>query len=205
MSKARLGMWTVLLALAAWASWLAVGMVGSLHTHPIRMSAVLYVGQKSEQGVYSVVGSATISASFIDRVLSAYRSPAAGLGSVIEGQGMRYGIDPVYALAFFWHESGFGTTGEARVTLSPGNERCLQDRPCIDQERGGYAQMRSWADGFEHWYSLILNLYVRQWGRVTVAQIIPKYAPSSDGNDEAAYIAAVEHAVDVWRSGQVWV
>jgi hypothetical protein len=205
MSKARLGMWTVLLALAAWASWLAVGMVGSLHTQTIRMSAVLYVGQKSEQGVYSVAGSPTISASFIDRVLSAYGSPAAGLGSVIESLGVSYGIDPVYALAFFWHESGFGTTGEARVTLSLGNERCLQDRPCIDQDRGGYAQMQSWADGFEHWYSLILNLYIRQWGRVTVAQIIPKYAPSSDGNDEAAYIAAVEHAVDVWRSGQVWV
>jgi len=196
-------MWVVLLAVAAWASWLAVGMVGSLHT--VRVEAVLYVGQRSGPGVYSVVESPTISASFIDRVLSAYRSPAVGLGSVIEGQGVRYGIDPVYALAFFWHESGFGTTGEARVTLSLGNERCIQDRPCIDQNRGGYAQMQSWADGFEHWYRLILNLYIRQWGRVTVAQIIPKYAPSSDGNDETAYIGAVEHAVDVWRGGQVWV
>ena len=205
MRKAKIAMWVVLLAVAAWASWLALGMVGSLHTRTIRVSAVLYVGQRSGPGAYSVLGSPTVSAAFIDRVLSAYHSPAAGLGSVIESLGVRYGIDPVFALAFFWHESGFGTAGEARVTFSPGNERCIEDRPCIDQDRGGYAQMQSWADGFDHWYSLILNLYVRQWGRVTVAQIIPKYAPTSDGNDEAVYIAAVEQAVDVWRGGQVWV
>lgn len=98
------------------------------------------------------------------------------------------------------------------MTLSPGNERCIPDRPCIDQDRGGYAQMESWADGFDHWYRLIRYGYVQ--GQVTipivghdcttVAEIVPVYAPSSDGNDEAAYIGAVEHAVDVWRQGQVW-
>jgi hypothetical protein len=154
---------------------------------------------------YPVVGPPTISATFIDNVLSAYHSPAAGLGSVITNQGVHYGIDPVYALAFFWHESAFGTTGEARVTRSPGNERCIADRPCIDQDRGGYALMHSWADGFEHWFRLIRDLYIRQWGLLTVEQIIPKYAPGSDGNDETAYIAAVEHAVDVWRSDKLWV
>ena len=118
---------------------------------------------------------------------------------------MRYAIDPVYALAFFWHESGFGTTGEARVTRSQGNERCIADRPCIAQEQGGYALMHSWADGFEHWFRLIRDLYVNTWGLVTVAQIIPKYAPGSDSNDEMAYIQAVEHAVEVWRSGKLWV
>jgi hypothetical protein len=163
------------------------------------------VAVQQGQGSYAVVGPPTLSAAFINTVLAAYHSPAAGLGSVIFDQGVRYGIDPVYALAFFWHESGFGTTGEARVTRSPGNERCLADRPCIDQDRGGYALMTSWADGFEHWFRLIRDLYVNTWGRVTVAQIIPKYAPGSDGNDEAAYIAAVEHAVEVWRSGKLWV
>ena len=168
-----------------------------------RLIAVLAAQQ--EQDSYVVVGPPTISAAFIDTLLSAYHSPAAGLGSVITDQGVHYGIDPVYALAFFWHESGFGTTGEARVTRSPGNERCLADRPCIDQERGGYALMHSWADGFAHWFRLIRDLYVKQWGLVTVAQIIPRYAPGSDGNDETAYIQAVEHAVDVWRSGKLWV
>src|SRR6266700_3724316 len=203
MRKMRLVLMAVLLGVVVWVSWLSTGVM--LSERSPRVTAVLYVGSDSEDAAYSVVGPPTIVAMFIDRVLVAYRSPAKGLGDVIYRQGVKYGIDPVYALAFFWHESDFGTTGEARVTYSPGNERCVADRPCIDQQRGGYAQMQSWADGFDHWYSVMLTLYVKQWGRVTVAQIIPKYAPSSDGNDEAAYMAAVERAVGVWHGGQVRV
>jgi hypothetical protein len=153
----------------------------------------------------SVLGPPTVEAPFIDRVLSAYHSPAAGLGQALYDDGVRTGIDPVYALAFFLHESSFGTTGEARKTLALGNERCILDRPCVDLDRGGYAQMESWADGFSHWYALILTLYVDEWHRVTIEQIVPKYAPGSDGNDEMAYIAAIEHAVDTWRRGVVGV
>jgi hypothetical protein len=153
----------------------------------------------------SVLGPPSVSATFINRVLAAYRSPAAGLGQVLYDDGVRTGIDPVYALAFFMHESSFGTTGEARKTLALGNERCIPDRPCVDLDRGGYAQMESWEDGMSHWYTLILALYINQWHRVTVEQIIPKYAPGSDGNDELAYVAAIEHAVDTWRRGEVWV
>src|SRR5436305_1814103 len=150
---------------------------------------------QSEQS-YSVLGPPTVSAAFIDRVLAAYHSPAAGLGQVLYDDGVRTGIDPVYALAFFMHESSFGTTGEARKTLALGNERCIPDRPCVDLDRGGYAQMESWEDGMSHWYMLILRLYINDWHRVTIEQIIPKYAPESDGNDEVAYIATIEHVVE---------
>jgi hypothetical protein len=85
--------------------------------------------------------------------------------------------------------------------LSLGNLRCIPTRPCIDQDRGGYAQMYSWVDGFEQWYKLIRNLYVAQWGRVTVDQIIPKYAPNSDGNNEAQYIATLKREIDTWHAG----
>lgn len=154
-------------------------------------------------GPYSVLGKPTISADLINTVLQTYHSPTAGMGKTLYDLGVKYGIDPVYPLAFFMHESLFGTTGEARVTLSLGNSRCIPDRECIDRDRGGYAKMRSWQDGFEQWYKLIRNLYIAQWGRVTVDQIIPKYAPNSDGNNEAAYIATLKHEVDVWRSGGV--
>jgi len=154
-------------------------------------------------GPYSVLGKPTISIDKINEVLASYNSPTAGMGKDMYNLGVKYGIDPVYALAFFMHESGFGTTGEARVTKSLGNLRCIEDRPCIDKDRGGYAQMYSWADGFEQWYKLIRNLYVSQWGRVTVDQIIPKYAPNSDGNNEKAYIALLKHEVDTWRAGGV--
>ncbi len=155
----------------------------------------------SHPGPYSVLGKPTISADFINQVLAAYNSPTAGMGQSLYDLGVKYGIDPVYPLAFFMHESLFGTTGEARATLSLGNERCIPDRACIDQDRGGYAQMKSWQDGFEQWYKLIRNLYVAQWGRVTVDQIIPKYAPNSDGNDEAEYIATLKHEIDTWHAG----
>lgn len=153
------------------------------------------------QGSYSVLGKPTITADFINRVLAYYHSPAAGLGQQMYDLGVKYGIDPVYALAFFMHESLFGTTGEARTTLSLGNLRCIPTRPCIDQDRGGYAQMYSWTDGFEQWYKLIRNLYVEQWGLVTIDQIIPTYAPSSDHNDVAGYIAALKHEIDTWHAG----
>src|SRR6266851_2767951 len=163
--------------------------------------------------IYPVVGKPTISASFINRVLSAYGSPAAGKGQALYDLGVTYGIDPVYALAFFGHESRFGTTGEARKSLSLGNERCIVDRPCIDQNQGGYAQMFSWEDGFVHWYHLIKYGYVE--GQVTIPlvghvcltvdQIIPVYAPRSDHNDVQGYIAAVKQAVDALRKGEVQV
>ncbi len=152
-------------------------------------------------GPYSVLGKPTISADFINQVLASYHSPTAGMGQSLYDLGVKYGIDPVYPLAFFMHESLFGTTGEARATLSLGNERCIPDRACIDKDRGGYAQMQSWQDGFEQWYKLIRNLYVAQWGRVTIDQIIPKYAPNSDGNDEAEYIATLKHEIDTWHAG----
>lgn len=152
-------------------------------------------------GPYSVLGKPTISADFINQVLASYNSPAAGDGQALYDLGVKYGIDPVYALAFFMHESLFGTTGEARATLSLGNLRCIPTRPCIDQNIGGFAQMNSWVDGFEQWYKLIRNLYVAQWGRVTIDQIIPVYAPSSDHNDVAGYIAALKHEIDTWHAG----
>lgn len=162
-------------------------------------------------GPYTVTGPPTINASFINRALKAYGSPASGTGQALYDLGVKYGIDPVYALAFFLHESRFGTTGEATVTLSLGNERCIQDRPCIDVTQGGYAQMRSWEDGFEHWYMLILYGYVQ--GRVTrslvghncstIDQIIPVYVSGTNQRNIAAYIATIKYAVHTWRSGSI--
>ena len=150
-------------------------------------------------GSYSVLGQPTVSAEFINRVLSANGSPATGTGQAVFDLGEKYGIDPVFALAFFQHESSFGTTGVARATRSPGNIRASAGYTQID----GYRAYRSWTSGFEDWYKLIKNLYIGQWNLTTVGQIVPVYAPSSDNNDVGAYISAVENAVDQWRSGIV--
>jgi hypothetical protein len=155
----------------------------------------------SHPGPYSVLGQPTITVDFINQVLAAYHSPAAGKGQTLYDLGVKYGIDPAFALAFFMHESSFGTAGEARFSLSLGNLRCIPNYKCQD----GYAWFNTWEDGFEAWYKLIRNLYVAIWGLTTVDQIIPRYAPPSDNNDDAAYIAALKRAIDTWHVGHIWV
>lgn len=150
---------------------------------------------------YSVLGEPTVSADFINQVLDNYHSPAAGKGQALYDDGVKYGIDPAYALAFFMHESTFGTKGVATVTHSLGNIRASAGYAQYD----GYRLYRTWEEGFEDWYRLIANQYVAQWGLSTVDQIIPVYAPSSDNNDEAAYIRSIKEAVDSWRSGSILV
>lgn len=150
---------------------------------------------------YEVEGKPSVDADFINQVLAAYHSPAQGKGQALYDFGLKYDIDPVYALAFFLHESGFGTTGVARVTHSLGNIRATPGY----QNYGGYRKYTSWEAGFEDWYRLIRIQYIEKWGLATIDQIIPVYAPSSDHNDVEAYIRAVKQAVDTWRSGVVGV
>ena len=159
--------------------------------------------QNQPRGVYSLTvkvadytlqGPPTVTASFIDQVLAQAGSPAAGTGQQLYSLGVKSGIDPIYALAFF-HLANYGTTGEAAITHSLGNVGCVPDRACIDAKHGGYAVMQSWLDGYTHWYSLILN-YIGQRHLTTVEQILPKYAPTSSDND----ISAVEQDVVQWRA-----
>jgi len=151
--------------------------------------------QGSSASSYTVVGPPTLGAAFVNHVLAQAHSPAQGTGQALYNLSKQYGIDDAYALAFFQHESQFGTTGVARVTQSLGNIRCTPGYHCLD----GFRAYGSWQAGYQDWYALIRNLYVKQWHRRTVAAIIPLYAPSSDGNDPASYITAVEQAVTTWR------
>lgn len=151
----------------------------------------------------SIYGSPTISVAQIEAIFTAYHSPARGTGQDLYDLGVKYGIDPAFAMAFFMHESTLGTQGEARVTLALGNERCINDRPCIDQDRGGYAQFNSWQDGYEHWYALMTSDLYKGSGLTTVQTIIPRYAPTADNNNEQAYIDALIYSINAWRSGKV--
>ncbi|MBX5448586.1 glucosaminidase domain-containing protein [Thermogemmatispora sp.] len=149
---------------------------------------------------YAVVGAPSVSANFIDQVLTAYESPAAGKGQALYADGIAYHIDPVYALAFFLVESRFGTAGVARVTHSLGNIRALPGEASYE----GYRRYTSWEQGFADWYRLIDEEYVAR-GLITIDQIVPVYAPATDSNDVAAYIRTVKLAVDTWRAGKVFV
>ena len=72
------------------------------------VSAVLSVPVAPAVSSSSVVGRPSLSAHFVDAVLAAYHSPAVGLGQAMVADSVRFGIDDIYALAFFWHESQFG-------------------------------------------------------------------------------------------------
>ncbi len=149
----------------------------------------------------SIVGSPSISASFINQVLIAYHSPAAGKGQALYDLGVQYHIDPAWALAFFMHESLFGTKGEATFTRSLGNLRCIPNYPCPH----GYAQFPSWEEGFKAWFVLLSGpLYIGA-GRTAVEDIVHRYAPAADNNNELAYCAALSAAVQEWRAGHVTV
>jgi len=172
-----------------------------IFTTTIHISKRGFTFTAPQAGGYTVVGSPTIQADFIDSVLKHYNSPAAGKGKVLYDYGVKYNIDPAFALAFFMQESTFGTQGIARVTHSLGNIRATNGYP----NYGGYRLYHSWEEGFDDWYKLINNLYVGQWGLSTVDQIIPVYAPAADNNDESAYIQNVKNAVDTWRNGTIAV
>lgn len=164
-----------------------------------QVGIVYHVHMTIERG-HRIQGPPTISAAYINQELAAHDSPAAGLGGALYTLGVQYGIDPAWALAFFWHESRYGTTGEATVTRSLGNERCIADRPC---NAAGFAVFQSWIDGFQHWYSLILNLYIRAWGKATVEAIIPIYAPASAGNSPGDYLRDVLTSVAGYHAGRL--
>jgi len=55
--------------------------------------------------------------------------------------GQQYNIDPAFALAVFFNESGFGKSGEAAITHSLGN---LRPVPGEAYEHDGYAAFNSW-------------------------------------------------------------
>ncbi|MBV9230389.1 MAG: glucosaminidase domain-containing protein [Chloroflexi bacterium] len=146
---------------------------------------------------YAVVGRPTITAAQINSVLCRAGSPACGTGNALYSLGVKYGIDPAYALAFFEKESTFGKYGVAHTNLGLGNIRCTPGYRCMY----GFRAYRSWAEGYADWYQLIRYQYVNSWHLVTIPQIVQRYAPPVE-NSTAQYIKFVESSVMVWR--HIW-
>jgi hypothetical protein len=155
--------------------------------------------------VETITSPPRLNPSFLNQVLASYGSPAQGAGQALYALGRRYGISSDVALAFFGHESTFGTTGEARASRSLGNLRCL-DASYDDLHpfcRDGYAWFPTWEAGFEAYYRLLRNLYVNTWHLTTLAEVIHRYAPASDHNDEVAYVRDLVAFLSAWYQGRV--
>lgn len=153
-------------------------------------------------GQHSVLGPPSISAQQIDRILAEWGSPAAGTGATWVELGVRYGIDPAYALAFFIHESGAGTAPgwagrkpDGSTTHNIGNIICAGYRTCY----GRFRDYASWEEGIEDWYRLIAVEYVQWRGVHTVEEIVPIYAPAVE-NNVPAYAGTVNRLVAEWRT-----
>jgi hypothetical protein len=153
-------------------------------------------------GESSVLGPPTITAQRIDEILRVHGSPATGTGQYWIDAGLEYGIDPVYALAFFMHESTLGTNPawsgfkpDGSTTHNVGNITCAGYPTCY----GRFRDYPNWQIGIRDWFRLIAVEYIADWGLVTVESIIPRYAPQEDNNDEPLYINSVKLFVAQWR------
>lgn len=168
-------------------------------TSPTNLSS-----NSSAHGIFGLDQAPSVDPGFIDSVLAYYNSPARGMGQTIYDDGVRYGIDPAFALAFFGHESTYGLYGVAPVTHSLGNIRCSAGYACEQtQGNGSFRKYNSWAEGIEDWYRLMRETYLDQGQLYTVAQIIPVYAPQADHNNERLYIQFIQDNVLAWRNGQI--
>lgn len=178
-------------ALASTAAKNALGAVAQSGGSPIS------VPPAAGAAPYQADTAPTITVDRINAVLQEYNSPAVGTGQAFYDLGVRYGINPAIALAFFIHESSAGTKGVARFTNSVGNIRTTPGY----RDYQGYRAYDSWPAGIEDFYKLLRDLYIDGWGLHTVAQILPRYAPAADNNDTDAYVANVQNLIDSWRNG----
>lgn len=146
---------------------------------------------------------ASISPATFRAILLAADSPAAPEAFVCYEVIRARGIDPAVGLAFFAHESTYGTAGAARTTRNWGNlrrgRRAFQVA-AVPGASGHFAWYRSWATGAEDWADLLLGPIYAGAGRLTVEAILPIYAPSSDSNNPQGYAAAVRTLIHRYRA-----
>ncbi|GAC1383812.1 MAG: hypothetical protein NVS4B8_07320 [Herpetosiphon sp.] len=133
------------------------------------------------------------------QVLERYGSPVVTLADECYQIIVAAGLDPAVALAFFGHESVFGTQGTAVRTKNWGNVRTAFDpRRSAGQDPANFVIFHSWQDGLRDWCDRINVRYIKERHLLTPEAALPVYAPSSDGNDVQSYIDHVNRLVQQW-------
>lgn len=141
-----------------------------------------------------------ISAAQFARVLDRAKSPAAADAQALYRIPLGRGLDPAVALAFFGHESTYGTAGVAVRSRNWGNVR---RGPRALYVAGGFAYYRNWQDSLADWSDLIADTYIVRLRLTTVSAILARYAPSDDGNAPARYAKIVNALIAQWQA-QEW-
>jgi hypothetical protein len=146
---------------------------------------------------YSVVGDSQLTGAQVDAVLCGVDSPACGTGVALHDLADKYNVKVTFAMAVFKKESAWGTKGVARATLGIGNIRCAGwHGRCVQ----GFRAYSSWVAGYDNFFYLISDLYIKQWKLTDVQGILAKYAPTSE-NDTNLYISQVEGDMDTFERG----
>lgn len=128
-------------------------------------------------------------------ILQRYRSPALAEADELINICDEYGIDRAVALAFFVKESSCGTAGIAARTKNWGNLR--RGKRQVASTEHPFAVYKTWADGLRDFCELLKRYAAK--GKKTVEQVIPTYAPASDGNRPERYIATVRRLIRRWQ------
>jgi hypothetical protein len=182
-------------------AWMMIDLASGSHRGPVlsftlpssSSASASSLSSSSSTGT-SILGRPSLSASFLENVLTLAHSPAQGTGQTFYTESLRTGIDDAYPFAFFQHESSLGRAGAAVATRNPGNIICANVPPCL----GNFRLYPTWAAGVQALYQLLVQEYLPAH-RSTLETIVPVYAPTSDGNAPLAYIAAVKSSVVLWR------
>ncbi len=207
--------WVLVVALLAgsYPAWGTVGAFARAHWPNLRPHGV--VAYKAPPSACSLPrancaaagetldGQPSISAIKILQVLQSYNSPAAtaDFAADLYDLGIKYGVNPAYALGFFAFESQCGTAGIAVTTRSLGNVRYNPSgSPVTYTQYNGFRQYASWRDGAEDWYWVIRTYYLNA-GTRDIYDVTPIYAPASDHNDPQRYADIVYGLVQQWARG----
>lgn len=149
---------------------------------------------------YPILASPTISLGQFTNVLVNAGSPAAGEAAGIYSAAVAKGVDPSIVLGIFQHESSFGKAG---VAVGTQNGFGLRWQPGYANfggvNQGGWAKFPSWSAGAQAVSNLLASsLYGGSSNHNTAMTFASRYAPSSDGNNPAAYGNAVSAAIYGW-------
>lgn len=152
---------------------------------------------------YQVIGvGPDISEERFFRILLDAGSPAAAAATAVYRYCVRRRVSPAFLLAMFQIESRFGLQGTATQTHSWGNTRSpsfggVPEMGTVPGRSGVFPVFANWADGGISTAARFLD-HAPYAGKTTVAQIIPVWAPKTDQNDPAVYIAAVLASIESW-------
>jgi hypothetical protein len=147
-----------------------------------------------------------IEAQFV-AILEAANSPALGAAKAVYAYCVARRCSPAFLLAMFLRESVMGKAGTATITHSWGNTRAPVHGGVIpvrlttpaEARSGTFPVFRDWIDGGIATVARWLD-YAPYQGKTTVRQIIPTWAPASDGNSPESYSAGVLASIETWTA-----